>query len=159
MKVSIIMGSLSDEKIALKAVNVLKEFEVDYEVKIISAHRSMQALQDYSKKEKGTTSVYIGIAGKAAHLAGVLAGLNIQPVIGVPVESGSLMGLDALLATVQMPSGVPVATVALNAADNAALLAIQILAITNETLKNKLLEYKKTMNQKVMDSNKELTIQ
>lgn len=159
MKVSIIMGSLSDEKIALKAVNVLKEFEVDYEVKIISAHRSMQELQDYSKQEETSTDVYIGIAGKAAHLAGVIAGLNIQPVIGVPVESGALMGLDALLATVQMPSGVPVATVALNAADNAAILAVQMLAITNKDLKDKLIQYKKDMAQKVLDSNKELSIQ
>lgn len=156
MKVSIIMGSLSDQKIALKAVKVLKEFDVDYEVKIISAHRALQALEDYCEQEKDSTSVYIGIAGKAAHLAGVIAGLNIQPVIGVPVESGGLMGMDALLSTVQMPSGVPVATVALNAADNAALLAIQMLAICDTTLKNKLLQYKKDMAQKVLDSNKEL---
>ena len=158
MKVSIIMGSLSDEKIAIKAIKVLKNFGVNYEVKIISAHRSMQELQDYCTQEKETTQIYIGIAGKAAHLAGVIAGLNIQPVIGVPVESGSLMGLDALLATVQMPSGVPVATVALNAADNAALLAVQILAISNSNLQKKLQQHKIDMAQKVKDSNRELNL-
>ena len=156
MKVSIIMGSLSDESVAMKAVKTLKEFGVDYEVKIISAHRSLLELQDYCQQEKESTSVYIGIAGKAAHLAGVIAGMNIQPVIGVPVESGTLMGLDALLATVQMPSGVPVATVALNGAENAALLAIQMLAITDIDLQSKLHQHKLDMAQKVKDSNKEL---
>ena len=156
MKVSIIMGSISDQVIAQKAVNVLKHFEIEYEVKIISAHRSLLALQDYCKQEENSTDVYIGIAGKAAHLAGVIAGINIQPVIGVPVESGTLMGLDALLATVQMPSGVPVATVALNGGENAALLAIQMLSIKNPELKEKLKQHKIDMNQKVEDSNKEI---
>ena len=156
MKVSIIMGSLSDETIAAKAVRVLDYFGVDYEVKIISAHRSMLELQDYCQQEKESTSVYIAFAGKAAHLAGVIAGINIQPVIGVPVESGTFMGLDALLATVQMPSGVPVATVALNGAENAALLAIQMLAITDTDLQSKLHQHKLDMAQKVKDSNKEL---
>ncbi|NMB18764.1 MAG: 5-(carboxyamino)imidazole ribonucleotide mutase [Erysipelothrix sp.] len=159
MKVALIMGSLSDEKIAEKAVNVLKEFDINYDIKILSAHRSLKSLEDYCEENKDEVNVYIALAGKAAHLAGVIAGMNIQPVIAVPIGTSGLMGMDALLSTVQMPSGVPVATVAINAADNAALLAIQILALQNNDLKKKLLKHKDLMHEKVLLSEKELKIQ
>ncbi len=158
MKVSLIMGSASDQHIGSACVEVLKEFGVNYEVRVISAHRALTVLQEYCEAQKDDTDVYIAMAGKAAHLAGVLAGMVTQPVIGVPIKSSTLDGLDALLSTVQMPSGVPVATVAIDGGTNAALLAIQMLAIGNSELKNKLIQYKETMKEKVcaMDASLEL---
>lgn len=152
--IRVIMGSSSDIEIAKKVTKILKKFDVDYEVSIISAHRALGVLEDTMKKDDA--KVYIGIAGMAAHLAGVMAGITVKPVIGLPVGGTNTAGLDALLSMVQMPKGVPVATVALNGGDNAAILAIQILALSDENLSQKLKEYKKEMLDKVIDDDKNL---
>lgn len=151
MSVLIVMGSISDEEIVKKAYAILNEFSVDTTVKVMSAHRSLDlVLDEVSKPEY---DVIIAFAGMAAHLAGVIAGATIKPVIGVPVKSSALEGLDALLSVVQMPKGVPVATVAINGAENAAYLALQILAISDESLTKKLIEFKKNMRDQVLLSN------
>lgn len=157
MKIAVIMGSISDRQISDDIVKVFDKFGVEYEVEVISAHRTPQRAFEFSKnaKENGFGAI-ISIAGKAAHLGGVLAANTTIPVIGVPVKSSTLDGLDALLATVQMPSGVPVATVAINGGKNAALLAIQILALSDEKLGQKLLDYKKELEEDVVKMNKEL---
>ena len=157
MKIAVIMGSISDRQISDDIVKVFDKFDVEYEVEVISAHRTPQRAFEFSKnaKENGFGAI-ISIAGKAAHLGGVLAANTTIPVIGVPVKSSTLDGLDALLATVQMPSGVPVATVAINGGKNAALLAIQILALSDEKLGQKLLDYKKELEEDVVKMNKEL---
>ena len=157
MKIAVIMGSISDRQISDDIVKVFDKFDVEYEVEVISAHRTPQRAFEFSKnaKENGFGAI-ISIAGKAAHLGGVLAANTTIPVIGVPVKSSTLDGLDALLATVQMPSGVPVATVAINGGKNAALLAIQILALSDEKLSQKLLDYKKELEEDVVKMNKEL---
>ncbi|MBS6106034.1 5-(carboxyamino)imidazole ribonucleotide mutase [Anaerococcus sp.] len=152
--VRVIMGSASDIEIAKKVTKILKKFDIDYEVSVISAHRALNVLEDTMQKDDA--KVYIGIAGMAAHLAGVMAGMTIKPVIGLPVGGSNTAGLDALLSMVQMPKGVPVATVALNGGDNAALLAIQILALSDENLSQKLKGYKKEMLDKVIDDDKSL---
>ena len=152
--VRVIMGSASDVEIAKKVTAILKKFEVSYEVSVISAHRALELLQDTIHKDDA--KVYIGIAGMAAHLAGVMAGMTIKPVIGIPVGGSNTSGLDALLSMVQMPKGVPVATVAINGGDNAALLAIQILALSDEALVGKLKAYKKEMLDKVREDNDKL---
>lgn len=152
--IRVIMGSSSDIEIAKKVTKILKKFDVDYEVSIISAHRALGVLEDTMKKDDA--KVYIGIAGMAAHLAGVMAGITVKPVIGLPVGGTNTAGLDALLSMVQMPKGVPVATVALNGGDNAAILAIQILALSDENLSQKLKDYKKEMLDKVIDDDKNL---
>ena len=148
MSIKIIMGSQSDQKIADKAIKIFDKYKVDYELRVISAHRSLSILQDFMNKKDEETSVYIAIAGKAAHLAGVIAGQTIKPVIGVPVD-GSLQGLDALLSTVQMPSGIPVATVAIGAGDNAALLAMQIKALTDSSVEQALIQDRQEMLAKI----------
>lgn len=157
MKIAVIMGSISDRQISDDIVKVFDKFGLEYEVEVISAHRTPQRAFEFSKnaKENGFGAI-ISIAGKAAHLGGVLAANTTIPVIGVPVKSSTLDGLDALLATVQMPSGVPVATVAINGGKNAALLAIQILALSDENLSQKLLDYKKELEEDVVKMNKEL---
>ena len=152
--VRVIMGSASDIEIAKKVTKILKKFDIDYEVSVISAHRALNVLEDTMQKDDA--KVYIGIAGMAAHLAGVMAGMTIKPVIGLPVGGSNTAGLDALLSMVQMPKGVPVATVALNCGDNAALLAIQILALSDENLSQKLKDHKKEMLDKVIDDDKSL---
>ncbi len=152
MRVSIIMGSISDREIADKVVKKLKEFGIDYEVKVISAHRALNLLEDYVKTAQEETQVFIGIAGKAAHLAGVIAGITTRPVIGIPVKSSLMDGLDSLLSTVQMPSGVPVATVAVNGGENAAILAVQILALSDKELQNKLEKFKNDMTEKIKNT-------
>lgn len=152
--VKVIMGSASDIEIAKKVTKTLKEFDLSYEVQIISAHRALDVLKE--SIEKDDAEVYIGIAGMAAHLAGVMAGMTIKPVIGVPVAGSKTGGFDALLSMVQMPKGVPVATVALNGGENAAILAAQILALSNEELKEKLVNYKKEMREKVLEDDKNL---
>ena len=152
--VRVIMGSASDVEIAKKVTAILKKFEVSYEVSVISAHRALELLQDTIHKDDA--KVYIGIAGMAAHLAGVMAGMTIKPVIGIPVGGSNTSGLDALLSMVQMPKGVPVATVAINGGDNAALLAIQILSLSDEVLVGKLQAYKKEMLDKVREDNDKL---
>lgn len=141
-KVSIISGSKSDSKIVDGAISILNDFEIKHEIQIISAHRNHAKLSKYI--EESNSDIFIGIAGLAAHLPGAIASLTIKPVIGVPV-SGKLGGLDALLSIVQMPSGVPVASVAIDNGKNAALLAIEIFALNNENLKEKLLNYRKSI--------------
>lgn len=138
-KVGIIMGSDSDLPVIQKAVDVLKAFEVPYEVHIYSAHRTPVEARDFavSARENGF-GVLIAAAGMAAHLAGAVAANTTLPVIGIPCKGPVLDGMDALLATVQMPSGIPVATVAINGGVNAALLALQILAVSDEELARKL---------------------
>ncbi len=140
-KVAIVMGSDSDLPIVEKGIEVLKKYEVPFEVHVFSAHRTPDAAISFSRnaKKKGF-GVIIGAAGKAAHLAGVLAANTVLPVIGLPVKSSTLDGLDALLSTVQMPTGIPVATVAIDGAANAALLAIQMIAISDRALSAKLTE-------------------
>lgn len=152
MRVSIIMGSLSDKEVADKVVRKLIEFGVDYDVQVISAHRAINTLQDYVKEAEKTSQVFIGIAGKAAHLSGVIAGLTTRPVIGVPVKASAFLGLDALLSTVEMPSGVPVATVAVGGGENAAILAVEILAVADEQLREKLVEMKHNMEEKIRNT-------
>lgn len=145
-KVAVIMGSDSDFPVVSAAVKRLKGWEIPVEVHVMSAHRTPQAAAEFSStaKEQGF-GVIIAAAGKAAHLAGALAAHTTLPVIGIPVKSSTLDGLDALLATVQMPSGIPVATVAIDGADNAAILAAQILAVSNESLAEKLEAMKREM--------------
>lgn len=138
-KVAVLMGSDSDLPVVEKAINTLKDFGVPVEVHVYSAHRTPTQVQEFtSKARENGFGVIIAAAGKAAHLAGAIAAQTTLPVIGIPVKSSTLDGLDALLSTVQMPSGMPVATVAIDGAENAALLAVQILAVTDETLAEKL---------------------
>jgi len=145
-KVAIVMGSDSDIPVLEAGMKILKEFGVAFDVRVISAHRTPDAAHEFSSTavEKGY-GVIIAAAGKAAHLAGVMAATTTLPVIGVPVKSSTMDGLDSLLSTVQMPAGIPVATVAIDGSANAALLAIQMFALSDRTLAAKLIEYKKTM--------------
>ncbi len=153
MKVGVIMGSGSDLEVMTPAIETLQEFGIEVEKRVISAHRAPHALMQWAEtaRERGL-SVIIAGAGGAAHLAGVIAGLTTLPVIGVPVRSKTLDGLDSLLSIVQMPSGVPVATVAINGAKNAALLAVQILALGDEELLRKLQAFRTAQTQKVLDT-------
>lgn len=138
-KVAVLMGSDSDLPVVEKAINTLKDFGVPVEVHVYSAHRTPEQVREFTSKARANGfGAIIAAAGKAAHLAGAIAAQTTLPVIGIPVKSSTLDGLDALLATVQMPSGMPVATVAIDGAENAALLAIQILAVTDESLAEKL---------------------
>ena len=156
-KVAVIMGSDSDLPVVGKAIDKLGDFGVPVEVHVMSAHRTPEAAAAFSASaaDKGF-GVIIAAAGKAAHLAGVLAAHTVLPVIGIPVKSSTLDGLDALLSTVQMPSGIPVATVAIDGAENAALLAVQMLALSDETLKNRLIAMTKTMAEGVLAKDKAL---
>ncbi len=157
--VGIIMGSDSDFEVMKPASEICKQFGVPYEVRIISAHRAPDYLKEYitSSTAKGM-KVFIAGAGGAAHLPGVIASHSALPVIGVPVKSKSLNGIDSLLSIVQMPSGVPVATVAIDNAKNAALLAMQILGTSNEELHKKLVEYKKKLKEESLSKNKKLDL-
>lgn len=140
-KVGIIMGSDSDLPLIEKAIDILKDFSIPFEVHIYSAHRTPEKAIEFSKNaEKNGFGVIIAAAGMAAHLAGVIAANTILPVIGIPCKSQNLEGIDALLSTVQMPSGIPVATVAINGGVNAALLSIEILAVNDKELSKKLKE-------------------
>lgn len=152
--ISVIMGSASDSHIGDKVVKILKEFGVDYEVKVISAHRALNVLKDYV--ESTDSKVIIAMAGKAAHLGGVIAGMTVKPVIGIPIKSSTMDGLDSLLSTVQMPRGIPVSTVAIDGGENAALVAISILAVEDENLREKLVDYRKKLEQEVIDADKKL---
>ena len=153
-KVAIVMGSNSDLPVVKGAIDKLKQFGVEYEARVISAHRTPQAAEEFAKgAEDRGVSVIIAAAGKAAHLAGALAANTVLPVIGIPVKSSTLDGLDALLSTVQMPTGIPVATVAIDGAANAALLAIQILAVSDADLADKLRKARAAESQKVLEKN------
>lgn len=157
--VEIIMGSKSDLDTALPAVNVLKEFEIDVSVRVMSAHRTPDEVISFAASAKSSgVKVIIAVAGKAAHLAGFIAASTVLPVIGLPVKSSFMDGMDSLLSTVMMPSGVPVATVAVGCGQNAGLLAIQMLALSDEKLNEKLVSYKQKMRQSVIDSNKEIQL-
>ncbi len=149
--VGIIMGSDSDLEIMAEAAKILEEFGVTYDITVASAHRSPDLVHKYatSAKEDHGFKVIIAGAGGAAHLAGVVASLVTIPVIGVPVKAKSLDGLDSLFSTVNMPPGVPVATVGINAAKNAGILAVQILALFDKDLENKLFAYKQKMSDEV----------
>lgn len=151
------MGSDSDLPVMEKAFEVLKEFNVKFEVKILSAHRTPKQLTDYvsSLKERGI-KVVVAAAGGAAHLPGVIAAYTILPVIGVPIKSKSLSGLDSLFSIVQMPSGVPVATVSIDGAKNAALLALQIIALGDDKLSRLFINYKNKMSDEVIKKNEKL---
>ena len=154
--VSIIMGSTSDLPVMKKAADLLNEFQVPFEMHALSAHRTPKEVEAFAicAADRGIKVIIAG-AGMAAHLAGVVAASTPVPVIGVPL-TGSLEGLDALLAMIQMPPGIPVATVALNGAMNAAILAVQILSVGDPVLAEKFVAYKKNLAQKIVKANKEL---
>jgi 5-(carboxyamino)imidazole ribonucleotide mutase len=149
MRVSILMGSDSDFNVMVEAAKILKNFSIDFEIRVISAHRTPEKLHEYVKQaESSGIEVFIAGAGGAAHLAGVIASLTNLPVIAVPIET-KLGGLDSLLSMVQMPSGIPVATVSINGAKNAGILATQILSIKYSELKEKLKAYRENMKEEV----------
>ena len=157
MKISIIMGSYSDKDIAFDVIGALKMLEIPYDVVVYSAHRTPNEVVDHVKKqEEEGTEVFISIAGKAAHLGGVIAAHTTRPVIGVPGKTSVAGGMDSLLSTVQMPSGVPVATVAINGGKNAGILAAQILSVGDPAIKERLLAYKKQLQDEVTEMNKKL---
>ena len=158
MKVAVVMGSKSDLSKIEPAIMILKEYGVDVAVRCLSAHRAHKGLQEFIEEcNDNKTEVIIAAAGMAAALPGVVASMTILPVIGVPLTSAALDGLDALLSIVQMPSGIPVATVAINGTKNAAYLALQIMAIKNQELKVKLLNYRMEMEKEAMIANDEIS--
>lgn len=149
-KIAIIMGSKSDYGVVKPAVDVIKSFGLQAEVRVISAHRTPEEAHEFaSTAAKRGVEVIICAAGKAAHLGGVIAAYTTLPVIGLPVKTDMMGGLDSLLSIVQMPSGIPVATVGVNAGENAGLLALQILAIKYPAISQKLADYKKNMKEKI----------
>lgn len=157
-KVAIIMGSDSDLPIVEKAISTLQEYEVPFEVHVYSAHRTPVQAKEFSENARANGfGAIIAAAGKAAHLAGAIAANTTLPVIGLPVKSSTLDGIDALLSTVQMPSGIPVATVAIDGAVNAALLSIQILAASDEQLAQKLDASRKQAAEKVLEKDKAIS--
>ncbi len=155
-KVSIIMGSTSDMGVMEKAAKLFDEFEIPFEINALSAHRTPEEVERFAKgaKDRGIKVIIAG-AGMAAHLPGVIAAMTPLPVIGVPI-SASLSGIDSILAILQMPPGIPVATVAVNGAMNAAILAAQMMATGDEALMQKLIEYKENLKQKIVKANEEL---
>jgi len=156
--VGIIMGSVSDLPIVEAAINIMKEFGIEYEVNALSAHRTPDKVAEYARtaRERGL-KVIIAAAGGAAHLPGVIAAHTELPVIGIPIKSSnSIEGLDSVLSILQMPQGIPVATVALNGAANAAILAVQIIAIGDREVMEKMIKYKKSLADKVVKANEEL---
>lgn len=156
-KVALIMGSDSDLPVVEKGIDILKKFNVPFEVHVYSAHRTPVETKEFTEKARENGfGVIIAAAGKAAHLAGAIAANTTLPVIGIPVKSSTLDGLDALLSTVQMPAGIPVATVAIDGAANAALLAIEILSVYDDELFNKLSAYRSEATEKVLLKNSEI---
>ncbi|MGL4357607.1 5-(carboxyamino)imidazole ribonucleotide mutase [Cetobacterium sp.] len=152
MKIGVIMGSKSDLPTMNECVNILKEFGVEHEVKVVSAHRTPELMYTYAKEAKSRgIEVIVAGAGGAAHLPGMVASLTDLPVIGVPIESKTLKGMDSLLSIVQMPGGVPVATVAIGGAKNAGLLAVKILAIKDNELAKKLTSYRENMERMILN--------
>lgn len=156
-KVSIIMGSTSDLKVMEKAAQIFEEFEIPFEINALSAHRTPDEVEVFAKgaKNRGIKVIIAG-AGMAAHLPGVIAAMTPLPVIGVPINA-SLSGFDSILAIVQMPPGIPVATVAVDGALNAAILAVQMMATGDEVLMQKMVEYKQKLKQKIVEANKALS--
>ena len=156
MKVGIVMGSKSDYPVVQKAEQMLDKFGVEYETRIISAHRTPRQAEEFAANaEAAGFGCIIAAAGKAAHLAGVLAATTPLPVIGIPMKSSTLDGLDSLLSVVQMPKGVPVATVAIDGAENAALLAVQILATADPALRQAMKDFKKKQEEEIVALDKE----
>lgn len=157
-KVGIVMGSDSDLPVMSKAAEILEQFEIDYEIKIISAHREPDVFFEYARsaEEKGFKVIIAG-AGMAAHLPGMCAAIFSLPVIGVPMHTPSLGGRDSLYSIVQMPSGIPVATVAINGGANAGILAAKILAVSDEMLLNKLKKYSEKLKEQVVAKDHKLT--
>jgi 5-(carboxyamino)imidazole ribonucleotide mutase len=156
-KVSIIMGSTSDLDVMAKAAQLLDEFEIPFEMNALSAHRTPDEVEKFAKsaKDRGVKVIIAG-AGMAAHLPGVIAAMTPLPVIGVPIKA-SLEGFDSILSIVQMPPGIPVATVAVNGAMNAGILAVQMMATGDAELMQKMIQYKETLKQKIVKANKELS--
>jgi len=149
------MGSLSDKELGMKVTKILDRFGVDYEIRVISAHRTPHIAFDFAEKaEERGIEVIIAIAGKAAHLAGIIAGITPLPVIGIPAKSSTMDGLDSLLSVVQMPKGVPVATVAIDGGENGGLLAVQMLSLKYPELRQKIKEYKREMAEEVVNMDK-----
>lgn len=156
--VSIIMGSDSDMKIMEEAVHIIKSFNISYEIDIVSAHRTPEKLYSFAKNAhvRGVKVIIAG-AGGAAHLPGMVAAISPLPVIGVPIKStNSIDGWDSILSILQMPGGVPVATVALNGAKNAGILALQILSTSDSDLQNRLIDYKNQLNEEVQEKAKKI---
>ncbi|MEA4974410.1 MAG: 5-(carboxyamino)imidazole ribonucleotide mutase [Paludibacter sp.] len=155
-KVSIIMGSTSDLPVMEKAAALLNEFGIPFEINALSAHRTPKEVEAFATKARENgIQVIIAAAGMAAHLPGVIASMTTLPVIGVPINA-SLDGMDALLAIVQMPPGIPVATVGINGAQNAAILAVQMMATGDVVLQEKLIAYKENLKKKIVEANQEL---
>ena len=158
MRVAVIIGSLSDLPKIEPGIKILKDFEVKTDVRVLSAHRTSKALEEFMEEVNSNgTEVVIAAAGMAAALPGVVAAQTILPVIGVPISSSNLDGLDALLSIVQMPSGIPVATVAINGSKNASYLALQIIANKHSEVKEKLLLERKTNGENILKANEELS--
>ena len=156
-KVGVVMGSASDLPVVEKAIGVLQQYGVPYEVRVLSAHRCPDQAREFAAGARASGfSVLIAAAGMAAHLAGALAANTTLPVIGIPCKSTNLDGMDALLSTVMMPSGIPVATVAIDGAKNAALLAIEILAVSDEGLADKLVRARKEETEQVLQKDREI---
>jgi 5-(carboxyamino)imidazole ribonucleotide mutase len=157
MKAAVIMGSATDLPVLENTIKTLKSFGVEVEAHVISAHRTPDRAHEFAASaEESGIEVIIAAAGKAAHLAGVIAAYTTLPVIGLPVKSSTMDGLDSLLSTVQMPPGVPVATVAIDGAENAALLAVQIISLKYPELKVKLKDHKRKLAEKVIEADKNL---
>ena len=157
MKVAVVMGSKSDFEVVKPCLAALEKFGVESEVRVISAHRTPEAAHEFAAQaEKRGIEVLIGVAGKAAHLAGVLAASTTLPVIALPVQTSMMGGLDSLLSMVQMPSGIPVATVGVNGGENAGLLAVQILSVKYPELRKKFADYKNEMRLKIERDDAEL---
>ncbi len=156
MKAAIVMGSKSDYPVVQRAEAILKDFGIDYETRIISAHRTPRVAEKFaSSAEENGIEIIIAAAGKAAHLGGVLAAYTAMPVIGLPIKSSTLDGLDSLLSIVQMPKGIPVATVAIDGAENAGLLAAQILSVKYPELREKMKAYKLKMEAEIIKLDEE----
>lgn len=156
-KVAVVMGSDSDLPVMKNTLKQLNRFSIDYEVRVISAHRTPVVAESFaSAAEENGFGVIVAAAGKAAHLAGVIAAYTTLPVIGVPIKSSTMDGLDSLLSMVQMPKGIPVATVAIDGADNAGILAAQILALSDDRLKAELKKFKAEMAAEVIEKDKKL---
>lgn len=156
MKVAVIMGSKSDYPVLEDGINLLKNFGIDVSIRILSAHRTPVELMNYLEEIQENVDVIIGAAGKAAHLPGVIASHTLIPVIGLPIKSSTLDGLDSLLSIVQMPKGIPVATVTIDSSLNASLMAVQIMSLKYPELKTKLKEYRNQMAEKVLEEDSKI---
>ncbi|GAA0106112.1 5-(carboxyamino)imidazole ribonucleotide mutase [Paraclostridium sordellii] len=156
MKVAVVMGSKSDYPKLEKGIELLEKFGVEVLVRVLSAHRTPNQLMNFLKEIENDTDVIIGAAGKAAHLPGVIASHTLIPVIGLPIKSSTMDGLDSLLSIVQMPQGIPVATVTIDSGVNAALMAAQIMSIKYPAIKEKLKNYRKEMELKVLEDDQNL---